>query len=285
MTSVESFDGVWISEPPTGAQPLDWLTLVGLILTIVAFLLAIFQVLQAKRQSDGLKTHEGSLRSIAGSLSTRYLGPFPEYMETAIGVIGRAKSDILIVNANPTPAYFSFPLKWIEYRHAIAQRMHSGVTVTLISVTPNVRFKRMQDQFLMDAGEWPTWRGRNEARISTFLAQQYPDEAERNLEFHRFLEMLVETQTKLCIELFRPATRIEIDSTVPLQVWISDKNEAVFTIETTAKNALSHGLYTSDPKFVAALYAMAELYRSAWTTSPGPPAVLPTIERNEIGDQ
>ena len=119
----------------------------------------------------------------------------------------------------------------------------------------------------MDPSEWPQWCKANEHLLKTFLSQQYPDELGSLIEYPRFLDMLVATQAKLSSELFGPATRVEIDSPVTLQVWIVDKKEAVFSIETTAENSLSHGLYTSDPKFVSALYSMAELYRSPWTAS------------------
>jgi len=251
-----------------GIATANLLTVVGLALTLIAFLTAIYQVWQTISQSRRLTQHEQALGTIAESLSTRYLGPFPEYLPTVTSIVGRSKSDILIVNDNPTPAYFSAPLSWIEYRHAIATKMHSGVAVTLISLNDRQRLRRMQDQFTIDGAEWSAWCKSNSHLIQTFLAQQYPANAGEPLELARFLQMLVETQARLCAELFGPASRIEIDSVVTLQVWIIDKREAVFSIETTNEHSLSHGLYTSDPKFVAALYAMAELYRSPWTGAP-----------------
>jgi hypothetical protein len=263
MTSISSSLS---SQATGGASPIQVVTAVGLALTIVAFLLAIFQVLQARSQSRNLQTHEVSLRAIAASLSTRYIGPFPDYLATAIALIDRAKSDLLIVNDNPVPAYFSAPLTWIDYRRAVDVRIHSGVSVTLISITDAQRLRRMRDQFKMSPEEWPDWLARNKALIDTFMVQQYPNEATSgDIDQDRFLEMLVETQKRLTADLFAHAKRIEADAIVTLQVWIADKREAVFSIETNAENSLSHGLYTSDPEFVAALYAMAELYRTSWT--------------------
>jgi hypothetical protein len=247
------------------SQLVNILTLIGLALTIVAFALAIFQVMQARNQSRNLKGHEISLSAIAASLSTRYIGPFPDYLSTAIGLIDRAKSDLLIVNDNPVPAYFSAPLIWIDYRRAVDVKMHSGVSVTLISITDGQRLRRMRDQFATSPEEWPGWCDRNKSLIDFFLTQQYPDEASGAIDPNRFFTMLVETQKRLSADLFARAKRIEVDCIVTLQVWIADKREAVFSIETNAENSLSHGLYTSDPEFVAALYAMAELYRSSWT--------------------
>lgn len=237
------------------------LTLAGLLLTIAALGLAIYQVHQAKQQSRGLRSHEARLEGIAESLSTRYVAPFPHYLPMVTEVIERAEHDILVVNANPTPAYFSAPLLWDEYRRAIASRIHSGVSVTLVSATEGQRLQRMHDQFGMDAPGWAAWRRANKSLLRLFLAQQYPTVDENQLELTNFHEMLVDTQTRLASELFGPATTLETDCTMTLQAWVCDLKEAVFTIETTAENSLSHGLYTSDPKFVAALYAMAELYR------------------------
>lgn len=254
-----------LSKVASSGSPIQLITVGGLVLTIVAFGLAIFQVLQATGQSRNIKAHETSLRAIASSLSTRYIGVFPEYLSTVIGLIDRAKSDLLIVNDNPVPAYFSSPLTWIDYRRSVDMKIHSGVHVTLISITDAQRLRRMRDQFIMTPEEWPGWCERNKKLIDTFMIQQYPDEATQPIQPDRFLAMLVETQKRLTADLFAHATRVEADAIVTLQVWIADKKEAVFTIETNAANSLSHGLYTSDPEFVAALYAMAELYRTSWT--------------------
>ena len=237
-----------------------WATLVGSAFTLIALGLASYQVRQAKGQSRRLQAHEERLGDVAASLSTRYLGPFPDYLPTAIEIIKGATREILVMRCNPTPAYFSHPLLWNAYNGALDERIHSGVEVTVVCGNRRGRLLRTYDQFEHTEEDWEEWRSSNHEKLEDFLARQCPGARVEEVTTEEFLKALVKTQDRLIHELFGTCKRLEVQATMALEAWIVDSREAVFTIQSTHEHGVSHGLYTSDPGFVLALASVRAIY-------------------------
>ena len=243
-----------------------FLGVAGLALTVIALLLAFYQTWDARKQAQRLKSHSASLRMIADSLSTRYLGPFPDYLSAVTNLVESSVKELCIVNTIPTPAYFSAPSLWLPYRHAIERKVRAGVSMHLVCMNESQRQKRTAKQFPSSRKEWDCWIVTNRDKVVEFLRFRYPDVKLDKLDHAKFLELLLATQRDLLGEMFRGVEIREVDQVVSLQIWIADKSRAIFSIQTLAPNGQSHGLFTSDALFVTALRSMMNLYDSSGTS-------------------
>lgn len=240
----------------------NWLGHVSLWLAVLALVLACFQTWEARKQTKGLKSQSDALILITDSLSTRYLGPFPDYLTAVSELIKTARTELNIINGNPTPAYFSAPSIWLDYIQAIERKVRSGVSVRLICTDESQRRQRLEQQFPSSQQEWDKWAADRHSEVAEFLRFRYPEIKVAELDYRKFLDLLQSTQRDLLRESFKlnGVDVLEVNQIVPVQVWIADRARAVFSIQTLRPNELSHGLYTSDPRFVNALHSMIELY-------------------------
>lgn len=250
----------------------DWKALLGetsLWLAIVALLFACVQLWQARRQAKRLKQQGDALGLITESLSTRYIGPFPEYLSSVIDLVETAERELKIVNGNPTPAYFSAPRTWMDYSHAIERRARSGIAVRVVCGVERQRRQRLAQQFPTSNEEWRGWITKNHSKVREFLRFRYPDTSPEDLDHSTFLDSLLATQRDMLRQSLQEkgVKVLEIAQVVPVQVWIADKSRAVFCLQSLRKDALGHGVFTSDPRFVAALHSMLEFYESSEVTA------------------
>jgi len=238
----------------------NWLGQMSLVLAVLALAFAWFQTREARKQTKRLQNHSEALVLITESLSTRYLGPFPDYLTVVNEIIKSTRNELHIINGNPTPAYFSAPSLWVDYIQAIERKVRSGISVRLICMGESLRRQRLEQQFPSSKQEWEGWLAENQSKVNEFLRFRSSGTKQQELDYARFLDLLEATQRDLLKEKFSGVEVSEVDQLVSVQVWIADKAQAVFAIQTSSTNALSHGLYTSDPRFVNALGAMIELY-------------------------
>lgn len=245
---------------------LDWATWVGQVslwLAVLALILAGFQSWEARKQTKRLQSHSNALVHITESLSTRYIGPFPDYLSSVTEIINTARTELYIINGNPTPAYFSSPSLWLDYAQALERKSRSGVSVRLICMGENLRRQRLEQQFPSSQEEWNSWIIDKHSEVAEFLKFRFSGTKIEELDYRKLLDFLQTTQREILKETFKfnGVEVLEIDQIVSVQVWIADKERAVFSIQTSPTNALSHGLYTSDPLFVNALHSMIDLYK------------------------
>jgi hypothetical protein len=104
----------------------------GLLLTLVALSFAIYQAYQSREQSKKLEGHNAALAMITESLTTRYIGPFPEYMQEVITTLESAKKEITIVSTQPSPGYFSDPKMWIAFSQVLQRKSREGVAIRVL---------------------------------------------------------------------------------------------------------------------------------------------------------
>lgn len=244
---------------------IEWINTIGgisLVVGIAAFILGGIQSWEARKQTKRLKIHSDALILIANSLSTRYIGQFPDYLNTVTSIIEEAKSELNIIKGNPTPAYFSEPSLWINYSQAIERKSHSGISVNIICMGEKQRKIRLAQQFPTSKERWEEWLKINETKLIHFLKFGHPNVKIAELDCNKFLELLLATQTKMLNDSFKMkgVDVLEFDQVMPVQVWISDRKQAVFSIQTLPTNTISHGFFTTDQRIVSALYQMTELF-------------------------
>jgi hypothetical protein len=237
-------------------------TITSLVLAIVALIFATIQTIEARKQTKSISIQHSALQEISGSLSTQFIGPFPDFLPMVNKLVTEAKKEIIIVNTIPTPGYFSAPRVWIDYRHAIEQKIHEGVSVEIFCMNNNRRMMRMRKQFPDSAEHWKEWSKEHSDDIKFFLKHTFPDQLFESLDHASFLNLLLEIQRRVLTDVYNGATVREIDQDVAVQMWIVDNTQALFVIQTLPPVGVGYGLITSDPLFVVALRAMVQLYRS-----------------------
>jgi hypothetical protein len=241
---------------------IGWSTILSLVLAVVALTLATSQSYQAVRQAKRLNEQSEKLQFVTDSLSTRYLGRFPDYIPHVIQLIDEANVDLRILAANPVPAFFTAPKLALDYANAV-ERKSRVVRVRLTCLNGTQRRRRLQVQFPTTPEKWSDWKPANQAQIEEFLRFWHP-KFDADIDHQKFLELLTKVQQSLFKRAFQDyGVKVrEVSRMIAVQAWIADESRAVFSIE-SSDEAYTEGLYTSDPKFVKALASMADLYDSA----------------------
>lgn len=105
---------------------LQLLNIVASVLTIVALGIAAWQTYEARKQTK-------ALQEIHQSLTTRYLGPYPEFLSTIIPILESAKTSLIILTHCPAYAGFTNPDQEQIARQVIERKLGKhNFKVTLI---------------------------------------------------------------------------------------------------------------------------------------------------------
>jgi hypothetical protein len=237
-------------------------SLIGVWLAIVALAISYFQVRDSKAQSVVLGDVAGRLEYVVESMSTRYLGAFPTYLEELPRLVDSANTELLIVAGNPTPAYFSSPELYLSYRQAVERACLRGASVQLVCMSSKYRRRRLELQFPTDSDVWPMWLEKNRSEVEAFLRHRYSEQSIDTLDPSRLLDLLANIQTTLLKEDFamKGVVTREVDELLPLQLFVSDQKLAIVGFQGATPYAMSHGIETTDSQFVTALRLMCDLY-------------------------
>lgn len=230
---------------------MDFISLLGLnFLAVVALILAFYQQRSASRQTRELK-------EIRLSLSTQYIGQFPDYISNVVELIKSAKTEILIAYGQVTFGIFSYREKWLEYRTTLEQKLHEGKTVDLLFLNEKERKNHQIEQFGLANKSWkeklddPEFR----RRIDTF-AKHHTSTQTENMDCELFLSLLESQQKKALEDYFMTATKTEVSSPFAIHFWIVDGSRAVFTIPNFVAGPTEFGFLTSDTRLIQALLSI-----------------------------
>jgi hypothetical protein len=265
-------------------------SLVLSIVTVVALALALAQTLLSLRQgkmsnaqlerltqikrghveqtqhladvSDSMATQTLKLGDICQTLSTKYLNAFPQYVPKIAELIDTAQHDLAILCTQPAHAVFSNNQGWWEMKQALERAVRRDVKIDCIFGTPESRRELIAAQFadaLHDETSWRAWRDdpENQKRLRVFLdcfaIPQNPADVDREL----FQEMFEQATSEDLNTTFRsPHVSVgEIDSHMPLFLWIADGRTAVFATSSLVPVFVSQAFWTPDQILVDAFMA------------------------------
>lgn len=226
---------------------MDIISLVGLILTVVALLLAIFQQRSAGSQAKELK-------EIRHSMSTQFIGLFPEFVPEVVALIQSANREVLISYGQVTYAIFSYRQKWLDYKTALEHKLQEGVRVDLLCLDEKERKKHQLEQFFLAAQSWET--ALNDANFRARLeifAPLYASKRPKDLDIETFLNALEEQQKKSLMEDFKNAEKLAVSFPFAVHSWIVDGSRAIFTVPNFAEGPTEIGFSTTDLRLIQAL--------------------------------
>ena len=225
-----------------------WISLLGVnLLAVVALILAVYQERSAKKQITELK-------EIRLSLSTQYIGQFPDYISNVVDLIKSAKTEILIAYGQVTFGIFSYREKWLEYRTTLEQKLHEGKTVDLLCLDEKERRNHQIEQFGLTKKSWKEKLNDPEfkRRVDTFT-KHYASEQTENMDGEILLNLLERQQKKSLEDYFRTAIKTEVSSPFAIHLWIVDGSRAIFTVPNFAEGPTEFGFLTSDTRLIQAL--------------------------------
>lgn len=245
------------------------LTVMGLLLTAVALVLSIVQHRQSKQ-------HARRLGLISESMSTKFLGNFPDYLGPLVEVIERAEQELVVVCTIPGHGSYSAKHWHLRYRQAIEKKIAEGVEVSLLTSTATAREQFLSEQFALAAHHWDEWYADNEEHAREVLVPSYCSQADvEDLNFERLMRCF-ESMNLDTLKALRAATSIELyDDLLHLWVWVIDRREAVFVLPSFAGGTRgglrkAYGFRTLDQRLVSSLLDSVKFLRSRSTARATP---------------
>lgn len=242
-----------------------YVTLVALILALWTLKTARRQERVSRRQAADASEHTEELKKIRGSLSTKYIDKFPDFIPKITELIKRAESSIVIVASVPGYGIFSAPVVWEDYRAEIVKKKLSNVQVTLICTNRGKREEfREKRQFAQVKDTWDSWKQKHSELLEGFITHHVRDETVRmdNITFPIFLEELENAQRRVFEDVFTTVDGFQIPEHMDLYFWMRDRREAFFSIPVfTEGKEMEYGFITEDERLISALEGICEHYK------------------------
>lgn len=243
------------------------LTLIGTALTLIALFFAIWHLRRnfkdgkaIRDTSSKLETVLNDLQEVSDSLSTRYIGEISDTLLEVSRMIDSTPPNtrLLILVASPVPVFFSDPPLFARYSQSIVQAFLRGVSIRMICMNEEHRFRRLKLQFPTNSDQYTAWIQRNEPLLHLFLNQWYPEITDSSVDGTTLVTLVRDAQTKCFQRSIRDLNIpvLEVDEMITTQAWIKDTKEAIFSFQADPTRAASHGIKTTDGRLILALQDM-----------------------------
>lgn len=291
----------------------EWLrvdaTVVGLILTVAALLIALYQFRQASEQTamareqtdhlsaqtrrleehtsrldavgDSLTDTETKLLALESSLSTRFIGQFPHYLDDLARMIDKSRRTVEVLCAFPEHAHFSAPTSWCLVEEAIARKLADReVQVVMVFNDAASRMEADRIQFREAQDDFPAWRAAHRAELAEYIrshavcAREFgldrnagpaPEDWSEGLrtaeDWHQFQELCEQHAIRRWMGRDGGATILECERFLPVFAWIVDGEEAIFTLMGYG-DALGFAIHSMDKGVVDAVASVVKRYQT-----------------------
>jgi hypothetical protein len=239
-------------------QILTLIAQISAILAIIGFAFSLLQIKKNRETARALEVITKDSKTIAASLSTKFITEFPGYMAELASLISSAKRNIFITHVLQTKSIFTDYDAWLKYKQAVEQALSPGRHLKVSAVFSSEPRQRefLEAQFATEKQNWHGWRSKevNRLRLKTFI-QHFGDKDsgeynDNNISFEQFMGIFARTNQMAKTELFRGADVFEIDFCPQIYSWIIDDGEAaIFVIPVLRPVFTAHAFWTTDPNF------------------------------------
>jgi hypothetical protein len=199
--------------------------------------------------------HAAKLKSMTKTLSTKYLGKFPDYLSEIADLLKGAKKRIDICCDFPAYGHFSNIDAFRSYEAVLAEKK-GHVKITLICPKPTLRLHALRQQF-ENQFDTPSFQ----RKLGHFLRDEGKEKAEA-VTLEKFVHLLeksnVDTLRRVLLHDHDMAPSDEI---LHLFFWLVDERVAIFSIPSRPEKASEYGFYTSDRQLIKALKEMRGRYQ------------------------
>jgi hypothetical protein len=253
---------------------MDIITIVGLVLTIIGLAATIWQLYLAKNQTDESKNMQNNmesqlqqLESIQKALTTRFIGPFPDYIPRIVSLIENAEKEIIIFCDTPAYGCFTVHNHHVNYRQAIERKIFEKKRVELTFLNEEWRTKTLNEQFPFEGPEWDKLKTDKKPLFEEFIAH-YGNKAVLNeLTKETFLQLVERLNLRVLNQEFSGKAE-EVCAAMPVLFWLVDSREAIFAIPSYERDIAMLGFVTSDQSLISALRDMSKRYRQMYCENP-----------------
>jgi len=197
------------------------------------------------------KALNNELRLIKESISTKYIGLFPDFVPYTLDILREAGKTIEIVCDFPCYSYFSDHEKYLEYTRIINDKASRKVSIHLTCPNINRRKELVMKQLGADKPEWPL-KEKLEEKLTDFISREKMKTNYESLTFEELNQKLEETNLFVLRNIFRNNC-YEVDQELPVFYWIVDDTKAVFSIPSFTDFNREQGFLTSDANLIKAL--------------------------------
>lgn len=241
--------------------------IIGPGLTIVALGLSIFQLILAmqaekasednaeKARQDTQKIAD-QYKEIAASVSTKYVGVFPDNMRTIIDLIKTTQSSLTVITDVAAYGHFSSPRKSTEYASALRELSSPDrkISVRFLCYNSDATRKYLRNQFGIT--NFADFKKKEEEKF-TIYSSLHPGNVPENE--NELFKQIDEAGIDLLKVLYDHHAKVSITSKdLPVFVWIVDGKEAVFSFYNYGQSPREDSFVTRDPRFIERLTKMAE---------------------------
>lgn len=207
-----------------------------------------------------------STTEVLSRMSTQPIGVFPRFCEKVADLIENSTESLDILCAEPAYAAVSDVRSFGRYLAALSNRQRSDkvVRVRMVYLEEDARKELFQDQVQRHHDEWIGWYNDRVPRLEQYSASFGPRVGLagvdlKTLNFEEMWSSLLKADG-LIISALAGQELFESVSVMPLQVWIADQSEAIFSIVSPKTMDDEVGFYTTDPTLVSALKGIVDSY-------------------------
>jgi hypothetical protein len=233
----------------------------GIIAIVVAAGFAYWHSKEINDVLNKIETQVDNLKTIEKSMSTRYIGEFPDFLPEISNLILEAREQVIIFCDIPAYAYFSNNSYYNDYEHNIEtiRDEYENVKIELICLDKNSR-NSFYEEFL-EGKKWDSWRIKNKEKLKKLPALESKKYSFELLKKDQFIEILEEANQHMIERgAFSSATTKEIETLIPIFFWIVDEKKAIFSIPSYKSGHLEYGFFTSDSRIILSLLDMKQRY-------------------------
>lgn len=208
-------------------------------------------------------TQASSIVEIQQSLSTKFIGEFPSYMDDLIALIEGANRCVTIVCDYVGYGLFSNREQFLQYSQAIQIKINAKVNVRYVLLDKKRRSELHDAQFAKytrDKKAWERWREEHRTRLETFCKFYACGCTSADIDNAAFKAALEGAELELLDTVFRGGDLREIDFQTSVYFWIRDESEVIFTIPSFSEEAKEFGFRSTDEPLIKSFLGIYDRY-------------------------
>lgn len=211
------------------------------------------------------------LTQIRASLSTKYLGEFPDYIPDITELVARARKELLIVCDHPGYGSLSAENRAERYRVAIQKAAADGVSIECLFLNKEGCAAAIGRQFFTSQrglqNSENTFVPKTLVARLTTVVQPFIDKPvhtdKQNMEKDDFTKLVWDLNEELLKSFRHKRIRVNhIPGPMQLHFWIADGREAVFSVPNNTGGDSERAFHTGDHTLIRSLLNAGKRYQS-----------------------
>jgi hypothetical protein len=220
----------------------------------IASLLAIFAIVFAIIQFVDSKIIKNQIEGLLKSISTRYVGSFPDNMDQVSGIVDSSHKSLTVLADFPGYGFYFKPDKSDDYLKKILKlrQANSEIKIRMLFYSSVAQEKKLREE------EFPkkNWQAiKNSTRFDDFFAT-YHAEIPRPENYDDFIKYILKLHRNYELMLCHNGAEIRHVNNNSVFFWLEDRNNAIVAINNRTGTERELSFYTRDGKLIDSLQSM-----------------------------